>query len=279
MSSSRVRFPNLWLRPWTAIAMAVLLGAGCGGGGGGDGGASANGAASDSTGATAGALSGDLTVLAGASLTEAFTEMGEAFEAAHPEVSVQFSFDASSTLAVQANSGAPADLFASADEAQMQKVSEAGNAVAPKTFARNRLAMLVGTGNPKDIATLDDYNRSDVIYVLCAPEVPCGRYGQEALEQAGVTAEPKSYEINVKGVVTKVATGEADTGIVYVTDTRTAVDATDSVDIPDRLNVTGTYPITVLEQSADPELAAAFMDFVLSAEGQQILDDHGFLSP
>lgn len=278
MSSSRVPVRSPWLGLLALILVAVLAGAGCGGdddeASPGDGPSTGG-----STETSAGGLSGDLTILAAASLTESFTELGEAFEAAHPGVTVTFSFDASSSLAVQANSGAPADLFASADEANMGKVTDAGNAVGPKTFARNQLAMLVGKGNPQNIEALGDYDRSDVIFVLCAPEAPCGRYGQQALDNAGVTARPKSYEINVKGVVTKVATGEADAGIVYVTDAAAAAESTDRVPIAGEHNVTGAYPITVLEQSGQPDLAAAFMDFVLSAEGQHILSGHGFLSP
>lgn len=279
MSSSRVPVASPWLGLLALVLVAVLVGVGCGGANDNDLPAGDDRSTKGSTDTSAGGLSGDLTVLAAASLTESFTELGEAFEAAHPGVSVTFSFGGSSSLAVQANSGAPADLFASADEASMQKVSDAGNAVGPKIFARNQLTMLVGPGNPEDIEALGDYERSDVIFVLCAPEVPCGRYGGQALDRAGVTAKPKSYEVNVKGVVTKVATGEADTGIVYVTDAAAAAGRTDSIDIAAEHNVTGTFPITVLEQSRRADLAAAFMDFVLSAEGQQILGRYGFLSP
>lgn len=227
--------------------------------------------------APAGRLSGPLTVLAAASLTEAFTELGEAFQTEHPEVKVNFSFGASSTLAQQANEGAPADLLATADEANMQKVVDAGTAAGPKVFARNRLAILVGKGNPKAVAGLADLARPDVVLVLCAPEVPCGRFGAQALATAGVTAGPKSLEENVKGVVSKVTLGEADAAIVYVTDARFAAAQADSVEIPEAGNVVATYPIAALEQSGNALAASAFMAFVLSAEGQATLAKYGFL--
>jgi molybdate transport system substrate-binding protein len=220
---------------------------------------------------------GKITVLAAASLTEAFTEMGKAFEADSPDTKVTFSFGASSTLATQANQGAPADLFASADEANMKKVTDAGNVADPTTFTRNRLAILVGKDNPKGIKALADFARGDVTFVLCAIEVPCGMFGQPALDKAGVTAKPKSYEENVKAVVTRVTFGEADAGVVYVTDAKAAGKSAQSVDIPGEHNVIAVYPIGVLKQASRPDVAAAFEAFVLSAAGQQIMTRYGFL--
>jgi molybdate transport system substrate-binding protein len=227
--------------------------------------------------ATPPALSGEITVLAAASLTGAFNEIGRAFQGDHPGTKVTFSFDASSTLATQVNSGAPADVFASADEANLNNVVQAGNAADPKVFARNRLAVLVAKGNPKAVKGLADLGRPGTTFVLCAAEVPCGRYGAQVLERAGVTAKPKSYEVSVKGVVAKVVAGEVDAGIVYVTDVKAAGDKTEGVDIPDATNVIAAYPLAVLKQSRHPAVARAFKDYVLSPAGQHLLAAYGFM--
>jgi molybdate transport system substrate-binding protein len=229
-------------------------------------------AASTSSSATTAA--GKLTVLAAASLSESFKELGTAFEAKYPGSKVTFSFDSSSALAAQANNAAPADLFASADQANMKKVTDAGNATGPKVFAHNRLAIIVAKGNPKKVKSLADFTR--LSFVLCAPEVPCGKYGVEALSKAGVKAQPKSLETNVKGVVTKVISGEADAGIGYVTDARAAAASAEGIDIPEAQNVTAEYPMAVLEQSANPNLAQAFLDFTLGPEARAVLARYGF---
>ena len=219
------------------------------------------------------AAAGNLTVLAAASLSESFKELGTAFEAKHPGSKVTFSFDSSSALAAQANNAAPADLFASADEANMKKVTEAGNATGPTVFAHNKLAIIVAKGNPKKIKGLADLTR--ISFVLCAPEAPCGKYGLEALSKAGVKAQPKSLETNVKGVVTKITSGEADAGIGYVTDAKASASA-EGIEIPDAQNVIAAYPMAVLKQSANSNLAHAFLDFILSAEAQAVLAKYGF---
>lgn len=264
---------------WLAAVLSVLLvGAACGGG---DGNGAASTAAMTGPAMTAmpAKVTGDITVLAAASLTEAFTEMGKAFEAANPGIKVTFSFGASSTLATQANQGAPGDVFASADEANMKKVTDAGNAGDPTTFVRNRLAILVGKGNPEGIFTLADFASPGVSFVMCGAEVPCGKFGQQALDKAGVTAKPKSYEENVKAVVTKVTLGEADAGIVYVTDAKAAGDSAQGVDIPDAQNVIAVYPLAVLKQTSHADVASAFKAYVLSPPGQQIMSRYGFLPP
>ena len=224
---------------------------------------------------------GSITVLAAASLTEAFGELGRAFHDAYPATDVRFSFGASSTLAQQAIEGAPADVFASADEPNMAKVADAGAADASSVavFARNRLALLVGRGNPKGITGLADVARPDVVFVSCAAEVPCGRFAAEALTRAGFSASPRSYEENVKAVVAKVSLGEADAGIVYATDARAVAGAADTVDIPDAHNVVAAYPIAVLRQSKRRAVAEAFRGYVLSGAGRGILARHGFLAP
>jgi molybdate transport system substrate-binding protein len=255
---------------WPVLVTLLLAGAGCGGTGGPSG-------AKPRTASSTTVPRATLTVLAAASLTDAFTQLGRAFEAARPGTKVAFSFGASSALATQANEGAPADLMASADETNVQKVVDAGNASDPKVFARNRLAILVAKGNPKGIRALPDLARPGVDFVLCAPEVPCGKFGAQALGKARVTAKPRSYEENVKAVVTKVTLGEADAGIVYVTDVKAAGPRAEGVDIPDAHNVVAVYPMAVLRQSGRPELARAFLDYVLSPAGQQVLARYGFL--
>jgi molybdate transport system substrate-binding protein len=143
---------------------------------------------------------------------------------------------------------------------------------------RNRLAILVGKGNPEGVAGLKDL--ANVVYVLCAVGVPCGTYGEQALTKAGVDVNadpPKSREANVKGVVTRVTTGEADAGIVYVTDAKASAKNADTVDIPDEHNVTASYPMAALKDAPNPAGAAAFMAFLLSSTGQEILVSFGFL--
>ncbi len=224
---------------------------------------------------------GTLRVLAAASLTEAFTALADEYETEHQGVRIEPIFAASSALARQVNDGAPFDVFASADETSMRKVTDAGNATAPRGFARNRLAILVGKGNPKAIRSLTDLAAPGVVFLLCAPEVPCGRVGVAALDEAGVKAEPASLEENVKGVVSKVTLGEADAGIVYDTDVRVAGDRAEGVgiDIAGDPAFTTKYSIAVTEQADDVEAAREWVDFVLSERGQRTLSRFGFLSP
>jgi molybdate transport system substrate-binding protein len=223
-------------------------------------------------------LTGDIAVLAAASLTDSFTEMGKAFETANPDSHVKFSFDSSSTLAGQANNGAPADVFASADDANMKKATDGGSAFDPKPFTKNRLAIIVGKGNPKNIASVKDLER--VTWVRCADGVPCGDYAKQILANAKVDTgahPPKSLEANVKGVVTKVTSGAVDAGIVYLTDGKAASSSSETIDIPDDINVIANYPIAKLKQSSHADVAQAFIDFILSDKGQAILARYGFL--
>ncbi len=216
-------------------------------------------------------------VFAAASLTAAFTEMADGFTAAHHDVEVALNFAGSNDLATQIQQGAPADVFASADTANMDKVGDLVDT--PQTFAGNRLAIAVAPGDPMHVEGLADLSRQDLKVVLAAPDVPAGKYAGEILERAGVSVTPVSLEITVKGVVTKVALGEADTGIVYVTDVTAADGEIDSVEIPDAENVIASYPIATVAAGDDEIEAQAFLDFVLSAEGQKILAKYGFLPP
>ena len=221
-------------------------------------------------------LQGSIAVLAAASLAESFTEIVRRFEAAHPGATVTLSFDASSALVRQVVAGAPADVVATADEATMGQVVDAGLARDPVVFARNRLALVVARGNPEGVASLADLARPGVVVVLCAPEVPCGRLGALALDRAGVRLHPRSLEPNVKAVVARVALGEADAGIVYATDVQAAVPKVSGVDIAPEHNVVASYPIATVASSTRPTLARAFAAFVRSAEGAAVLAASGF---
>lgn len=223
----------------------------------------------------------ELRVFAAASLTEAFTDLGSRFEDEHRGVSVSFNFASSSALARQIEEGAPADVFASADEETMSDVVESGHARRPVTIARNRLALLVRRGNPKRIGGLADLDRDEVEFVLCAPAVPCGRLGAAALDRAGVTAAPASLEENVKAVVSRVVLGEADAGIVYATDVRAAGDTAQGVDlgIPDDPTLEAVYPMAATQRAAQPRVARSWIDYARSPEGQSVLRGFGFRSP
>jgi molybdate transport system substrate-binding protein len=229
--------------------------------------------------ACGGSSNGDnsVTVFAASSLTDAFTEIGQAFTQANPGAQVQFNFAASSELAGQIVEGAPVDVFASADIVTMDKVTGGDAELSePLTFATNRLAIAVAPGNPLGIASLADLGRDDVSVVLCAEQVPCGRLASEALHAAGVDVTPRSFEENVKAVVTKVSLGEADAGIVYVTDVRAAAADLGSIAVPDESNVVAELPIAAI---GDNTTASAFVAFVVGPEGQAILDDYGFGAP
>ena len=226
------------------------------------------------------AVSGDITVFAAASLTDSFNAVGEAFTAANPDAKATFSYDASSALVQQITRGAPADLFASADTANMDKLTAASlNGTQPVIFATTLLRIIVAPGNPKGITGVADLVTPDLKVVLCAPEVPCGKYAKQILDTAGVAVTPVSLEQNVKGVVTKVTSGEADAGIVYVTDVTAAGSKAEGVDIPADINVVAQYPIASVKTSNHPEADQAFIDFLLGADGQAIMAKYGFGSP
>ncbi len=255
-----------------ALLMAAALGAACGGGGGTE---------SDSAGGGAGAtppVAGRLTVLAASSLSESFAELGRRFEAAHPGATVTFNFAASSSLARQLVEGAPGDVLATADETTMGQALDGDAVRSPTVFARNRLAIVTRAGNPDGVGGLPDLARPGLVVVLCAREVPCGRLAQEALTNAAVTVRPASSEENVKAVLGKVVLGEADAGIVYVTDVEAAGDEVAGVEIPDEHNVVASYPMAVATAAANPVAARAWIDFVLGPVGQEVLARYGFLS-
>jgi molybdate transport system substrate-binding protein len=228
----------------------------------------------------ASAVSGDVTVFAAASLTAAFTEIGEAFSVEYPDAEVTFNFGSSSELVAQIGEGAPADVFASADLSNMTKLTDAaGNASEPVVFATNLAEIIVAPGNPTGITSVADLADPELIVVLCAPEVPCGKYAASIFENAGVTVTPKSLEENVKAVVTKVTLGEADAGIVYQTDVTAAGADAEGVVIPADVNVVAEYPIAATTNATNPDGAQAFIDFVTGEQGQKILASYGFGAP
>lgn len=226
-------------------------------------------------------LSGELVVLAASSLTEPFEELGRTFEAEHAGVDVTFSFAGSSDLARQIDAGAPGGVFASADEKTMAGVVAAGHAADPVVLARNRLEIIVEKGNPKGIRTLVDLARADIVLVVCAPEVPCGRLAAAAFGAAGVEAKPASLEANVKAVVSKVTLGEADAGVVYRSDVHAAGDNATGVDVPEGADAAlqAVYPVAVTTGAANPAAARAWVDLVASARGRRALAAAGFLAP
>jgi molybdate transport system substrate-binding protein len=219
----------------------------------------------------------ELKVFAAASLTEAFTDLADDFTSANPDVEVTYNFAGSQQLATQIKQGAPAAVFASANQTQLRAV--AGLVDQPQVFASNLLQIVVEKGNPEGVAGLDDLAREDLKVVLAAPDVPVGQYAAEALDKAGVKVAPVSLEQDVKAVAGKVGLGEADAGIVYVTDVRAAGGDVEGVDIPAGQNVPATYPIAAVKAFADQRAARTFVDFVRSPAGQGILRHYGFAPP
>ncbi len=235
---------------------------------------------SGSSATTTGTVQGNITVFAAASLTDSFNEIGAAFTKANPQAKTTLNYDASSALVQQISQGAPADVFASADQANMDKLTKPGlNGTAPVVFATNLLGIIVAPGNPKGIKGVQDLGNPALKVVLCQDGVPCGTYATQILDAAKVTVTPVSYEQNVKGVVTKVTAGEADAGIVYVTDIAAAGSKAAGVDIPKDINVVAQYPIATVKASKNPTTDQAFIDFVLGSQGQAILAKYGFQPP
>jgi molybdate transport system substrate-binding protein len=229
-------------------------------------------------------LTGSANIFAAASLTSAFNKIITDFTAQHPGVKLTPNYNGSDTLVTQIKQGAPADVFASADTTNMDKLTRVG--LVPTStvhiFARNKLQVIVAKGNPKGIKTLADLAKPGVAVVLENPSVPAGKYAAQAMATAGVTVTAKSLETSVTAVVQKVALGEADAGIVYVTDVATAVaqhEPVEGVDIPTPPNVVATYPIGIVKAAPNPALATAFEDYVLSPPGQADLTSFGFLPP
>lgn len=222
----------------------------------------------------------ELFVSAAASLHEAFGAVAEEFEADHPNVNVILNFAGSSTLREQILEGAPADVFASASVPIMDDVVAAGGASGePGLFALNQLQIAVPAGNPAGVDGLDDLANPDLLIGLCAPGVPCGEFAREALAKAGVVPSLDTNEPDVRSLIGRIEAGELDAGITYVTDVVAAGDDVAGIDISEELNVVVEYPIAVLANAGDEDLADAFIAFVLSDEGQAIMTEFGFSSP
>jgi molybdate transport system substrate-binding protein len=252
----------------TLFAAAALVLVACGPGSGGEGPC----AMLASCGTTG---SAPLVVFAAASLQPPFDRIATQLKSRY-NVETTFNYAGSQTLTAQLTQGAQADVFASADTAHMKTVRDA-NLVAgePRLFAHNRLEIAVEKGNPKGIHTLADLAKPGIVVVLADPSVPAGKYAQQALAKAGVTVKPASLETQVTGVLTKVALGEADAGIVYVSDVVTSGQV-DGVAIADAQNVIADYPIAAIANAQHKGSAQDFIDFVLSPAGQAILKAAGF---
>lgn len=261
------------MRRWTTIvAGSVLVGmiAACGDGY--SGGSSADG--------DSGTAQAPLTVYAAASLKSTFEEIGAEFESEYASVTVEFSFAGSSDLVSQIHSGAPADVFASADEANMAKLASDGlTGSQPAVFATNTLMIAVPPDNPADVASLQDLTDPGINLVICAPQVPCGSAAQKVAAAAGITFQPVSEEQSVTDVLAKVTSGEADAGLVYVTDVKVAGDSVEGIEFPESGAAVNRYPIATLADTENPDLAEQFVDFVRGEQGRQILADAGFGVP
>lgn len=224
--------------------------------------------------------SGKIIVFAAASLKKPFTEIGERFKTENPGSAIEFSFAGSSDLVTQLTQGAPADVFASADTRNMNKAADAGLlAGEPVDFASNTLTIVVAPGNPKKIASFTDLTQPGLSVVVCAPQVPCGSATAKVENATGVQLDPVSEESQVTDVLGKVTSGQADAGLVYVTDARGAGDKVTVVPFPEAADAVNTYPIAALKQSKHPDLARKFIDLVTGEAGQKILSAAGFAKP
>ena len=224
-------------------------------------------------------IQGTVTVFAAASLTETFDALKLAFESANPGVEVVYNYGGSSALAEQIVQGAPADVFAAASTTTMTTVTDASLAGTPVDFASNTLEIAVPVGNPGKVTGLDDFADKDLAIAVCAAEVPCGAASEKIFTATGITPSVDTYEQDVKAVLTKVELGEADAGLVYVTDVKAAGDAVEGVEFAEAAGAVNNYPIATLTDATNPDAADAFVAFVLSPEGQAALSDAGFGTP
>jgi len=255
------------------LALATL--AGCG-----DGAAPRAPAAASSSTATAATPAGDLTVFAAASLTDAFETIGADFSEANPEVTVAFNFGGSSALAQQVLSGAPADVFAAASPSTMQVVVGAGEAAAePEVFVTNTLQIAVPRGNPAGVTGLVSFAEEELTIALCAVEVPCGAAASTVFDAAGVVPAPDTLEQDVRAALSKVELGEVDGALVYRTDVIAAGEAVEGIDFAESAEAVNAYPIAVLTGAPNTDAAQAFVAYVTSPQGQQVLAAAGFAGP
>jgi molybdate transport system substrate-binding protein len=253
--------------------LAVVAMAGCSSSGPGGSSPSASGTTSKA------ATTGTITVFAAASLMGSFTQLGQQFDAAHPGDTVKFSFGPSSGLATQITSGAPADVFASASPKTMTTVVTAGDAASPQDFAKNTAEIAVPPSNPGKVTSVADLAKSSVKVALCQPQVPCGVIAAEVFKNAKITVKPVTLQPDVKSVLTQVELGNVDAGVVYVTDVMAAGTKVKAVPIPATDNASTLYPIAAISKSTHLSIAQAFIAYVLSSAGQQVLTTAGFQKP
>jgi molybdate transport system substrate-binding protein len=250
-----------------AVALAAVAAAGCSSSG------------SGSSGSSASPAGGTITVFAAASLMGTFTQLGKQFETAHPGDTVKFSFGPSSGLATQITSGAPADVFASAAPANMDTVVSAGDASNPQNFAQNTMEVATPPNNPAKVTSVNDLAKKSVKVALCQPQVPCGVVAAEVFKNAGITVKPVTLQPDVKSVLSQVELGSVDAGMVYVTDVLAAGSKVNGVKISASDNASTEYPIATINSSKHKSEAQAFMNYVLSPAGQQVLTAAGFEKP
>jgi molybdate transport system substrate-binding protein len=261
-------------RPLVGVVLAAGLLTACGG-------SSAGGA--DAAGSSPGSgsgLSGTVTVFAAASLTDVFGQLGDELMADNPDLDVRFNFAGSSALATQITQGAPADVFASANENQMAVVTDAGLGDGdPTVFTENVLEIAVPVGNPGNVTGLADFANPDLTLAICAAEVPCGAAAAQVFEATGITAVPDTEEEDVRAALTKVQLGEVDAALVYASDVQSAGSDVEGIPFPEAEQAVNQYPVCVLAAAPNTEAAQAFVDLVLSDEGQAALAAAGFRAP
>lgn len=254
-------------------AAAALFLTACGTGGGID-------ERSSESGGAASSAEGTLMVYAAASLTTSFDRLAEEFEAEYPGVDVTVDYGGSTGLAQRLQEGARADVFASADERTMQRLTDSDlPSGESEIFASNTLTLVVPEGNPADISGLDDLRKDGVNFVRCAPEVPCGAAADELEKANGVALSPVSSELSVTDVLGKVTSGQADAGLVYVTDAKAAGGRVETIEVPHSQDVVNYYPVVTFPDSPNATAAREFVDALTSERGQTILRDEGFGAP
>jgi molybdate transport system substrate-binding protein len=232
------------------------------------------------SGTSADAVSGKVTVLGAASLTDVFTELADEVRAEHPGLDVALSFAGSSTLVGQVRGGAPADVVALASADTMRQLTDAGLVAGqPRPLARNVLEVVIPDDDPGGVEGIDDLADPDIKVALCAPQVPCGAAAQRLLAASGVQVSPATLEQDVRAVLSKVALGEADAGLVYATDVRAGGDRVTGIPVPAAQEAATDYLVAVLADAPNPAAARAFVDHAVSRQGRAVLDAAGFLPP
>lgn len=264
---------KLWI---LSVVMVGLVATGCGGSSG----EAATTTAKRSTTATSSTVTGNITLSAAASLTEAFGKIGTDFHTANPDANATFNFGSSGALELQIEGGAAADTFASADQDNMSKLQAKNLVDTPVVFARNQLVIVTKPRNPKHVKTLADLANLGVVS-LCGRTVPCGKYAAQILQTTGVAIPETKVTrgVDVKGALQAVATGDADAAIVYVSDATSAGSTVTTITIPDAQNAIATYPIATLKASGNAAVSDAFIKYVMSTKGQATLRSFGFLPP